>query len=200
MFIPTPLFCKKFVALRTVLDPLWKRLKCSFWLFFLFEIFSTWSQDCNLSEKFLSQNDIAKAAMYWSDWWPGQIWWATTALLISRLAISVESGLLAQKVMCCHGLLFTFEYQCNNCKRSLVNTNSSLLTLTWALIMLSWIIQAVQLILLNELTSKHHVCLLAIWWNMDFRSCKILSADFLCELLNTTYATFFLTKHTGKKI
>ena len=142
---------------------------------------------------------LPTAAMYWSDWWPGQIWWATTALLISRLAISVESGLLAQKVMCCHGLLFTFEYQCNNCKRSLVNTNSSLLTLTWALIMLSWIIQAVQLILLNELTSKHHVCLLAIWWNMDFRSCKILSADFLCELLNTTYATFFWQSTQEKK-
>ena len=62
MFIQTPLFCEKFVALRTVLDPLWKRLKCSFWLFFLFEIFSTWSQDCNLSEKSLSQNDIANSS------------------------------------------------------------------------------------------------------------------------------------------
>ena len=39
MFIQTPLSCKKFVTLRTVLDSLWKRLKCSFWLFFYLKSF-----------------------------------------------------------------------------------------------------------------------------------------------------------------
>ena len=39
MFIQTPLFCKKFVTLRTVLGPRWIRLKCSFWLFFYLKYF-----------------------------------------------------------------------------------------------------------------------------------------------------------------
>ena len=41
------------------------------------------------------------------DKWPGQIWWANTPLIISGPAISGESGSLAQKVMCCHGILLT---------------------------------------------------------------------------------------------
>ena len=57
-----------------------------------------------------------------ADWWPGQIWWATTPLFISRPAILGESGLLAQKVMLPWN--FVFEYQCNNCKRSLINKNN----------------------------------------------------------------------------
>ena len=43
-----------------------------------------------------------------ADKWPGQIWWANTPLIISGPAISGESGSLAQKVMCCHWILFTF--------------------------------------------------------------------------------------------
>ena len=39
MFMETPLFCKKFVTLKTVLGPLWMRLKCSFWLFFIWNLF-----------------------------------------------------------------------------------------------------------------------------------------------------------------
>ena len=59
-----------------------------------------------------------------ADWWPGQIWWATTPLFISRPAILGESGLLAQKVMWNFVLFFLFEYYCDNCKISLKNKNN----------------------------------------------------------------------------
>ena len=124
MFIPTPLFCKKFVALRTVLDPLWKRLKCSFWLFFLFEIFSTWSQDCNLSEKSLSQNDIANSSNV-------LVWLVTRSDLVSHHTSLHKQACNIRREWVIgsegHVLPWNFvylEYQCDNCKRSLKNKNN----------------------------------------------------------------------------
>ena len=79
MFMETPLFCKKFVTLKTVLGPLWMRLKCSFWLFFIWNLFHM-KYRLIFFCKSLSQNDITNSSNVWAEkcswtWSAGKCRW-----------------------------------------------------------------------------------------------------------------------------
>ena len=79
MFIETPLFCKNFVTLKTVLGPLWMRLKCSFWLFFIWNLFHMKYRLIFFCKSF-SQNDITNSSNVWAEkyswtWSAGKCRW-----------------------------------------------------------------------------------------------------------------------------